>query len=76
MPIEPLVFYLSLDPTKQYSLPAEYPEKTDELTALLAVHNAQQMTPMWLSIINTPQFIDKHGREIYAPGDEYIYWPN
>jgi arylsulfatase A-like enzyme len=76
MPVEPWLFHLSLDPTEQNDVSNEYPEKVKELEALLAVHNAEQATPMWPSIINSPQFIDKHSGQIYEPGDEYIYWPN
>jgi arylsulfatase A-like enzyme len=76
MPVEPWLFHLSLDPTEQNDVSNEYPEKVKELEALLAVHNAKQATPMWPSIINSPQFIDKHSGQIYEPGDEYIYWPN
>jgi len=76
MPVDPWLFHLSLDPTEQNDVSNEYPEKVKELEALLAVHNAEQATPMWPSIINSPQFIDKHSGQIYEPGDEYIYWPN
>jgi uncharacterized sulfatase len=76
LPVEPWLFQLSLDPTEQTNVANEYPEKVKELTALLAVHNAEQATPMWPSIINAPQLVDKHGGQIYEPGDEYIYWPN
>ena len=39
-------------------------------------HNAQQARPLWPSVIDGPQLIDKTGAEPYGPGDEYIYWPN
>ena len=46
------------------------------LEALLAAHNAEQAAPMWPSVLNGPQLIDKHGGQPYEPGDDYIYWPN
>ena len=47
-----------------------------ELEALLSAHNAEQAAPMWPSVLNGPQLIDKHGGQPYEPGDDYIYWPN
>ena len=46
------------------------------LERLLADHNAEQMAPMWPSVIDSPQLVDKTEREAYEEGDEYVYWPN
>ena len=70
------LFNLVSDPTEQNNLAAEEPAKLAELEALLAVHNAEQAAPMWPSVLNGPQLIDKHGGQPYEPGDDYIYWPN
>jgi uncharacterized sulfatase len=70
------LFDLTSDPTEQVNLAAERPDKVDELEALLAAHNAEQAEPLWPSVINSPQLIDKHGGQPYEEGDEYIYWPN
>jgi arylsulfatase A-like enzyme len=75
-PTEPWLFHLSDDPTEQNNVASKHPEKVKALEALLAVHNAEQAAPMWPSILNAPQFIDKHSGQVYEPGDEYIYWPN
>ena len=46
------------------------------LEALLAAHNADQVEPLWRSVIDMPQRIDKHGEEPFDASDEYVYWPN
>ena len=51
-------------------------EKINELENLLAAHNDEQIEPLWPSVIDSPQLIDKHGGQDYEEGDEYIYWPN
>ncbi len=55
------LFNLATDPTERVNLAAVAPEKLQELEALLAAHNAQQAEPLWPSVINAPQLIDKHG---------------
>ena len=70
------LFNLYTDPTEQRNLAAEFPQKVAALEALLAAHNAEQAAPLWPSVIQSPQLIDKTGIEPYAEGDEYIYWPN
>jgi arylsulfatase A-like enzyme len=70
------LFNLVTDPTEQVNLAAEEPAKVAELEALLAAHNAVQAEPMWPSVQDGPQLIDKHGGQPYAEGDDYIYWPN
>jgi uncharacterized sulfatase len=70
------LFDLEADPTEQRNLATSEPGKLAELEALLAAHNAEQADPLWPTIVNSPQLIDKHGEQPYEPGDEYIYWPN
>lgn len=70
------LFNLADDPTEQHNLAAREPHKVAELEALLAAHNAEQAEPLWPSIVNAPQLIDRHGEQPYRAGDEYIYWPN
>jgi len=43
---------------------------------LLAAHNAEQVEPLWPSVLQGPQRIDKTGGQPYDKGDEYLYWPN
>ncbi|TDJ27134.1 MAG: sulfatase [Gammaproteobacteria bacterium] len=70
------LFHLAEDPTERVNLAAEFPARLETLEALLDAHNAEQAEPMWPSVIQSPQLIDKHGGQPYEEGDEYIYWPN
>jgi len=70
------LFNLVEDPTEQNNLAETEPGKLAELETLLAAHNAEQAAPMWPTVVNSPQLIDKHGGQPYVEGDEYIYWPN
>jgi uncharacterized sulfatase len=75
-PAKTWLFDLTSDPTEQVNLADARPEKARELVALLDAHNAEQSEPMWPSVLESPQLIDKHGGQPYVEGDEYIYWPN
>jgi len=70
------LFNLAIDPTEQTNLAQANPAKLAELEQLLAQHNAEQAEPLWPSIIDGPQQIDKTSDQPFEPGDEYIYWPN
>ena len=70
------LFNLAEDPTERNNLAQLMPDKVAALEALLAAHNAQQAKPMWPSVIQNAQLIDKPGGLPYEQGDEYIYWPN
>ncbi len=70
------LFNLADDPTEQHNLAERMPDKVAELEALLAAHNAEQAKPMWPSVAQDAQLIDKAGGVPYEEGDEYIYWPN
>ena len=70
------LFNLAEDPTERNNLAQLMPDKVAALEALLAAHNAQQAKPVWPSVIQNAQLIDKPGGLPYEQGDEYIYWPN
>ena len=70
------LFNLAVDPTEQTNLATDSPDKVAELEGLLAAHNAEQVEPLWPSVANSPQLIDKTSNEPYEEGDEFIYWPN
>jgi uncharacterized sulfatase len=70
------LFDLTNDPTERSDLAAAEQGKLEELEALLDAHNSEQAEPMWPSVMNGPQLVDKHGGQPYEEGDEYIYWPN
>jgi hypothetical protein len=70
------LFNLAADPTEQTNLASNNSAKVAELEALLAIHNREQAEPLWPSVFNAPQLIDKTSNEIHEEGDEFIYWPN
>ena len=70
------LFNLATDPTEQQDLAAQLPDRVAKLQSLLDDHNAAQAEPLWPSVIDGPQLIDKTEAEDYVPGDEYVYWPN
>ena len=70
------LFHLGEDPTEQNNLATELSGRVEVLEALLDAHNAEQADPLWPSVTQSPQLIDKHGGQPYEEGDEYIYWPN
>ena len=70
------LFNLATDPTEQQDLAAQMPDKVAALQSLLDDHNAAQAEPLWPSVVDGPQLIDKTEAEDYVPGDEYVYWPN
>ena len=70
------LFNLNEDPLEKINLAKKEAEKISELENLLAAHNDEQIGPLWPSVIDSPQLIDKHGGQDYEEGDEYIYWPN
>jgi len=75
-PMAKWLFNLAVDPTEQNNLAAQNGEKVAELEALLAGHNGEQVEPLWPSVFNSSQLIDKTTNEPYEEGDEFIYWPN
>ena len=70
------MFNLAVDPTEQQDLSAQEPARATQLLALLAAHNAAQVEPLWPSVIDSPQLVDKAEAAPYVEGDEYVYWPN
>ena len=70
------LFNLAVDPTEQHDLSAEEPARATQLSALLADHDAAQAEPLWPSVIDSPQLVDKTEAGAYAEGDEHVYWPN
>ena len=70
------LFNLTEDPSEQNNLASQNSDKVAELESLLAAHNAEQMQPLWPSVFNSPQQVDKTSNEPIIEGDEFIYWPN
>jgi uncharacterized sulfatase len=70
------LFDLEADPTEQYDLSGERPEKLAELMAAMDAHDAEQAPPAWPSRAMMPINIDKDRSQPDSPDDEYIYWSN
>ena len=64
------------DPTEQNNLAASHPRKLEELSELLAQHQASSRGPLYESVTQMPVMVDKTLAERFEPGDEYIYTPN
>jgi uncharacterized sulfatase len=70
------LFHLANDSTEQQNLAPQRPDKVAQLEALLDSHNAEQAVPLWPSVLQAPQHVDKTSNEPFEKGDTYLYWPN
>lgn len=70
------LYDLSEDATEQINRADQYPDKVSELKKVLSAHNAEQVVPLWPSVIEGPVSIDKTRADPILETDEYIYWPN
>lgn len=70
------LFNLAADPTETTDLAARNPAKRAELQALLDAHHRGRRQPLYASTTDLPVMVDKTLAERFAPGDEFVYWPN
>lgn len=70
------LFNLNIDPTEQNNLVISETGKLTELNQLLTELLAEQAEPIWKGALTSPITIDKHLKESYQEGDEYVYWTN
>jgi len=70
------LFNLAEDPTEQINLADSHPEKRAELEALITAHWADARPPLYPHTTESPIRIDKTNADPFAPGDEYVIWPN
>jgi uncharacterized sulfatase len=70
------LFNLHDDPTEQYNMASDRPDKVSELSELLAAHAATSRGPLYPSTVQVPVMVDKTLAERFEQGDEYIYTPN
>ena len=70
------LYNLAQDPTEHNNLAASHPDKLEELSALLAAHQASSRGPMYAPTTQLPVMVDKTLVEKFTQGDEYIYTPN
>ena len=76
LPRQEWLFDLVADPGERRNLTDELPHKAAELRRALQAHNAEQMPPLWASMISSPVNIDRDLSQADAPRDEYAYWSN
>jgi uncharacterized sulfatase len=67
---------VAADPTERVDVSAAHPDKLRELTALLAAHEAEMVSPAWPSLIAGPIAIDHPLGVPDGVNDEYVYWDN
>ena len=70
------LFNLKDDPTEQNNLTSSHPEKVNELSKLLAEHQANARPPLYPAAAEIPVMIDKTLNNKFEQGDEYVYTPN
>jgi arylsulfatase A-like enzyme len=70
------LYNLAEDPTEQNNLVTSRADKLEELSALLAAHQASSRGPLYESTVQLPVMVDKTLAEKFVEGDEYIYTPN
>lgn len=69
------LYDLAADPTEKNNLAAAQPAKVQELKALLAAFDKEQVKPVWPSMTEIPVGIDRPLNQPPQVGDDLIYWP-
>ena len=64
------------DPTEKRNLADAMPDKVRELQQELAAIDAQQVKPLWPTLLEAPVLIDRPLGTPPAKDDEFIYWAN
>ena len=70
------LFDMKADPTERTNLAAARPDKVQELSAILALHESQMVLPSWPALIEGPIAIDHPLGVPDRPDDEYVSWAN
>jgi arylsulfatase A-like enzyme len=70
------LFDLNTDPTEQTDLFTAEPARATAMRAQLDAINAEQVDPIWPSLVEPPVYVDKHLLEDRTPEDVYVHWPN
>jgi arylsulfatase A-like enzyme len=70
------LYNLAEDPNERTNLADTVPEKAAALEKALAAIDAQQVKPLWPSLLESPVLIDKPLGAPVEQNDEYIYWAN
>ena len=69
------LYDLAADPTEKNNLAAAQPAKVQELKALLAAFDKEQVKPVWPSMTEIPVGIDRPLNQPPQAGDDLVYWP-
>jgi arylsulfatase A-like enzyme len=70
------LYDLASDPTERRELSQAEPARTKAMLALLAAQDAQNVKPMWPSLLQGPVFVDHPSGQPQRKGEEYILWDN
>jgi arylsulfatase A-like enzyme len=70
------LFNLAQDPTEQHELSAAQPDRVKAMLALLRQQDAQNVKPIWPSLLQGPVFVDHPSGVPQKKGQEYILWDN
>jgi arylsulfatase A-like enzyme len=70
------LFNLAADPTEQKNLAEAMPDKVAELQSALASVDAEQVKPLWPTLLEAPVRIDRPAGTPAGKDEEYIYWAN
>jgi arylsulfatase A-like enzyme len=70
------LFNLTTDPTEQKNLAEAMPDKVAELQSALASVDAEQVKPLWPTLLEAPVRIDRPAGTPASKDEEYIYWAN
>jgi len=70
------LYNLAADPTETTNLITRNPAKRAELEVLLTEHHRGRRAPLYASTFDMPVMIDRTLADRFAPGTEFIYWPN
>jgi arylsulfatase A-like enzyme len=70
------LFDLNTDPTEQTDLFTAEQARATAMRAQLDAINAEQIDPIWPSLVEPPVYVDKHLLEDRTPEDVYVHWPN
>ncbi|CAN5200625.1 sulfatase-like hydrolase/transferase [soil metagenome] len=70
------LYDLAADPTERRELSAAQPERTRAMLAMLKAQDAQNVKPLWPSLLQGPVFVDHPSGRPQKPGEEYVLWDN
>ena len=75
-PRQDVLYNLADDPGERQNLASQEPARLADMQKRLKDINAQQIKPMWPSLLEGPISLDKTLKQAYKPGDAYIYYAN